>query len=154
MTVTSSCSRAMVHSDWMVYMADPSPCSANTGRSGHATAAPTATGRPCPIAPPVSASQSWRGAPAVWPASVTPDVCDSSETIAPSGSTAAIAWQALSAVSSPFGRSAGTERFDQSLQAAERVVRWRRQLVHLAAVGHEVALLAGVGEERHRRLRI
>jgi hypothetical protein len=26
----------------------------------------------------------------------------------------------------------------------------RRELVHLAAVGHQIALLAGVGEERHR----
>jgi negative regulator of sigma E activity len=41
----------------------------------------------------------------VWPASVTPEVCDSSETIAPSGSTDAIAWQTESAVSSPLGRS-------------------------------------------------
>ena len=63
--VTSSCSRAIVHSDWIVYIAEPSPWSARTGRSGHATAAPTATGRPWPMAPPVRVSTSWRGAPAV-----------------------------------------------------------------------------------------
>jgi hypothetical protein len=73
-TVTSSSSRAMVQSDWIVYIAEPSPSSAMTGRSGEAIAAPTATGSPCPIAPPVSVSTSCRGAPAVWAASVTPEV--------------------------------------------------------------------------------
>ena len=131
-TVTSSCSRAIVHSDWIVYIAEPSPSSASTGRSGQATAAPTATGRPWPIAPPVSASTSCRGAPAVWAASVTPEVSASSETIALSGSTAPIAWQTLSAVSSPVGRAgrdallqrrrgaAGAERLDQRLEARRR----------------------------------
>ncbi|MCY1530693.1 hypothetical protein D9M68_658920 [compost metagenome] len=57
-TVTSSRSRAMVHSDCSVYMAEPSACSDTTRRSGAATAAPTASGRPSPMAPPVSCSQS------------------------------------------------------------------------------------------------
>ena len=61
--VTSRPSRACVHSDCSVYMALPSACSASTGRSGQATAAPVAVGGPCPIAPPVSASRVWRGAP-------------------------------------------------------------------------------------------
>ena len=70
-----------------------------TGRSGQAIAAPTATGKPWPIAPPVSGSQSCLGAPAVLGANVIPDVIASSETIAPSGRTAPIAWQTFSAVS-------------------------------------------------------
>ena len=41
--VTSSDSRACVHSDWIVYIAEPSASSASTGRSGQATAAPVAT---------------------------------------------------------------------------------------------------------------
>ncbi len=50
----------------MVYMADPSPASAITLRCGHAMAAPTALGKPWPMAPPVRVSTSWRGAPAVY----------------------------------------------------------------------------------------
>ena len=57
----------MVHNDWRVYRALPSASKAMTRRSGQATAAPTATGRPWPMAPPVRHSQSWGGAPAVAP---------------------------------------------------------------------------------------
>ena len=64
-TVMSSCSRAMVHSAEIVYSALPSDCSAITGRCGAAMAAPTATGRPWPIAPPVSVSTSCGGDAAV-----------------------------------------------------------------------------------------
>ena len=42
----------------------PSACSAMTGRSGAAIAAPVAAAMPKPIAPPVSARYVWRGAPA------------------------------------------------------------------------------------------
>ena len=52
--MTSRLSRAWVHSDWIVYIAEPSPSRLSTGRPGQATAAPVATGRPWPIAPPVS----------------------------------------------------------------------------------------------------
>ena len=62
---TCSFSRAMVHSAWIVYIAVPSPTSASTGRFGRAMAAPTALGKPWPMAPPVSVMRSWRGAPAV-----------------------------------------------------------------------------------------
>ena len=65
MAMTLSFSRAIVHSAWMVYIAEPSPISASTGRSGQAMAAPTALGRPWPMAPPVRVIRSWRGAPAV-----------------------------------------------------------------------------------------
>jgi hypothetical protein len=58
MTVTSRFSRAIVQSDCTVYIAAPSPFSEITLRSGAATAAPTATGIPWPIAPPVNDSQS------------------------------------------------------------------------------------------------
>ena len=50
-TVTSSPSRAIVHSDCSVYIPDPSPSSTTTLRSGQATAAPVAIGRPKPIGP-------------------------------------------------------------------------------------------------------
>ena len=63
--VTSSCSLACVHSAEIVYMALPSASSARTGRPGQAIAAPVASGRPWPMAPPVSVSQSCGGAPAV-----------------------------------------------------------------------------------------
>ena len=83
--VTSRPSRAMVHHAWMVYSALPSASSAITRRLRSATAAPTATGRPCPMAPPVRHSQSWGGAPAVAPGANSPEVFPSSETTAPSG---------------------------------------------------------------------
>jgi len=89
-TVTSRFSRAQVHSPEIVYIALPSDSSAITGRSGQATAAPIAIGSPCPIAPPVTVSQSCGGAPAVALPSPRPEVFDSSLTIAPSGSSAPI----------------------------------------------------------------
>ena len=90
-TVTLSCSRAIVQSDWIVYRAEPSASSAMTGRSGHAIAAPTATGSPWPIAPPVRVSQSCLGAPAVLAGKAPAEVIASSERIAPSGNIAPIA---------------------------------------------------------------
>ena len=164
--MTSSPSRAWVHSDCSVYIALPSACRLSTGRSGHATAAPVATGIPKPIEPPVSVSQSWGGQPAVAGDAQIPPVCASSTTIASSASVAptasATAWRGERA-----GRAARA-----GTRAARRARRRGRaepvgelgdggdaalgdvgEHVHLAAVGHEVAGLAGVGEERHRRLR-
>src|SRR5665811_2619663 len=54
--VTFEFSRAWVHRDWIVYSALPSASIDKTGRFGAATAAPVATGMPCPIAPPVRVS--------------------------------------------------------------------------------------------------
>ena len=51
--VTSSPSRAIVHSAWIVYIAEPSASRQTTGRPGAPTAAPVAAGSPQPIAPPV-----------------------------------------------------------------------------------------------------
>ena len=62
-----------------------------TDRSGQAIAAPTATGSPWPIAPPVSVSQSCLGEPAVFAGKVSAEVSASSERIAPSGRVAPIA---------------------------------------------------------------
>src|ERR1700730_11452101 len=84
-TVMSSCSRAMVHSAEIVYSALPSACRAITGRCGAAIAAPTATGRPWAIAPPVSVSTSCDGEPAVAAGKSGPLVLASSEMIAFSG---------------------------------------------------------------------
>ena len=53
--VTFSPSRACVHSACTVYIPLPSAWNEITLRSGQATAAPVAHGKPCPIAPPVSA---------------------------------------------------------------------------------------------------
>ena len=89
----------------MVYMAVPSPIRAMTGRSGQAMAAPTAFGRPWPMAPPVSVSRSWRGQPAVITFSIRPLVMASSITMALSGSRWPTALQTLGAVSPPRGRS-------------------------------------------------
>ena len=58
MVVVSRRSRACVHRAWIVYMELPSAWSPTTLRSGVATAAPTASGSPIPIAPPVTLSQS------------------------------------------------------------------------------------------------
>ena len=102
--VTSSPSRAWVHSDCSVYMALPSACRLRTWRSGQATAAPVATGMPWPMAPPVRLSQSWGGAPAVAPGTKIPAVFPSSLTIAPSGSRAPTAAATVSASSAPVGR--------------------------------------------------
>ncbi len=104
--MTSRPSRAIVHRACNVYIALPSDSRATTRRSGHATAAPTATGSPWPIAPPLRHSQSCGGAPAVNPAANRPDVLPSSDTIAPSGSSAPSAAHTASAVSGPV-RSSG-----------------------------------------------
>ena len=61
--VTSSPSRAWVVSAEIVYIALPSDSSAMTGRSGHAMAAPAASGSPWPMAPPVSVSRSSAAGP-------------------------------------------------------------------------------------------
>ena len=60
-------------------MAAPSPFSDTTLRPGQATAAPTASGMPWPIAPPVSASQSCGRAPWVCRKIGRPEVTASSE---------------------------------------------------------------------------
>lgn len=50
---TGNCSRAMLHSVWMVYWALPSDCRQNTRLPRSARAAPKPTGIPWPMAPPV-----------------------------------------------------------------------------------------------------
>src|ERR1700760_3060976 len=65
MVTTLRPSRACVHKDWMVYIALPSPTMQITLRSGHATAAPVATGVEKPIEPPMFCSQSCGAAAAV-----------------------------------------------------------------------------------------
>src|SRR5665647_3986018 len=103
--VTSRLSRAIVHHACRVYMALPSASKATTRRPGEATAAPTATGRPWPMAPPVKQSQSWGGAPAVEPTANRPEVFPSSDTIAPSGSRIPSASHTAVEVRGPVGRA-------------------------------------------------
>ena len=62
------------------------------------------------MAPPVSVSQSWRGAPAVAPGTNRPDVLPSSTTIAPSGRVAPTAAASDSVVSAPVGRLGPSRR--------------------------------------------
>ena len=91
-------------------------------------------------------------------------VFDSSHTIAPSGSVAATAAASVGAGQrAGRARPARRRRSDaasaptSSASAAQRalgVVTTGRQHVHLAALGDEVARLAGVGEERDRRDRV
>src|SRR5258707_12686437 len=58
-------SRACVHSDWIVYIALPSPTMQITLRSGQAIAAPIESGVEKPIEPPMFWSQSCGAAAAV-----------------------------------------------------------------------------------------
>ena len=67
-------------------MAPPSPCKQTTGLSGAPMAAPVAKGRPCPIDPPVRASQSKGFAFQACGVTKKPDVAASSQTIVSSGS--------------------------------------------------------------------
>src|SRR3954465_3171204 len=66
--VTSSCSRACVHSAWIVYIAEPSASNEITGRPGAPMAAPVAAGSPQPIPPPVGRAAPPRPPPADRPA--------------------------------------------------------------------------------------
>src|SRR5215212_11046009 len=74
-----------------------------TLRSGHATAAPVATGVENPIEPPMFWSQSWGAAAAVGGKKLRPVVMDSSTTMAFSGIAIAIAWAIEAWVSAPVG---------------------------------------------------
>src|SRR5439155_103934 len=87
----------------------PSPSRQTTLRSGHATAAPVATGIPMPIEPPVFESQSCGAAARVGAKKPRPVVTASSTTIAFSGSIAASEAPRFSGVIAPvasFGAGA------------------------------------------------
>src|ERR1700684_1789965 len=101
--VTLRFSRACVHRPEIVYIAEPSDSRHSTGRSGAATAAPTAAGIPYPMAPPVRVNQSCAGAPAVAAVSGTLEVLDSSTTITCSGINAPITSATDAAVRAPVG---------------------------------------------------
>ena len=118
-----------------------------TLRSGHATAAPTATGPPKPIEPPMLFSQSCGGAPALNGKKPRPVVTNSSTTIAPSGIVAPSAWPRPSSVNLPVGRSGRCGLGDargllvqraelgrQRLERAQRIAVDRAERRHLAAV--------------------
>ena len=167
--VTSRPSRAWVHSDCSVYIALPSASRQITVRSGHATAAPVATGRPWPIAPPVSVSQSWRrraggGAGHEQPGGVGLVGRRSRPRAAARRSRLAIA-RAVSAPVGQLGPRRGRWRgaLGGARRARRRAPRARRRAS--IAVGQRASCtsqpsgtrslgLAGVGEERHRRLRV
>src|SRR5262249_42745616 len=94
-----------VHSACAVYIALPSASRLSTLRAGHATAAPVASGMPCPIAPPVRHIQVCGGAPAHSHGTNSPAVLPSSATIAPSGRSAPSVRATDSAFSAPVGKS-------------------------------------------------
>src|SRR5947208_12451305 len=109
MVVTLRFSRACVHSDCNVYIALPSPTMQTTLRSGHATAAPVATGVENPIEPPMFCSQSCGTAAAVGGKKPRPVVMDSSTTMAFSGIAIATACAIAAWVSAPVGFAISTE---------------------------------------------
>ena len=163
--VTSSPSRAMVHSACSVYMR------AAVGLEGHA---PGGRGRPprrrWPAGGPADGAAGEgqpvvAGAPAVAPGANRPAVLPSSDTMAPSGSSAPTHGGDLGRVEvagRQLGPAGGREQWrrppgrptsvGQRVQGADGVVGPDGQHVDLAALGHQVAGLARVGEERHRRL--
>ena len=108
MVVTLRPSRAWVQSDCSVYIALPSPTMQITLRSGHATAAPVATGVENPIEPPMFCSQSWGAAAAVGGKKPRPVVMDSSTTMAFSGIAIAIACAIEACVNAPVGFASST----------------------------------------------
>src|SRR3954469_3621173 len=96
-------SRACVHNAWIVYIEEPSPTMQITLRSGHATAAPVATGGEKPIEPPMFCSQSCGAAADVGGKNCRPVVTDSSTTMAFSGIAIAIACAILAWFNGPLG---------------------------------------------------
>ena len=106
--VTSSRSRACVHSPCSVYIADPSACIVTTRRPGAPTAAPVAIGIPPPIAPPVSCIQSCGAAPRVAGKKPRPKLTLSSTTIAFSGISAPSVCASASDVTAPRAGSCRT----------------------------------------------
>ena len=82
-------------------------------------------GSPWPIAPPVSCSQSCGAQPGRRRRPEPPTVLASSDTIAPSGSSAPTACATVSPVSAPVGRSGGATASDAGAwSAATRSARW------------------------------
>ena len=120
---------------------------------------------PMPMAPPLEGQPVVAGRTRRWRrAAQSPAVWASSTTIAPSGSSApttAATWLGVEVAGrAASGRPAAAGRrprpaaptgVGQRLQRADRVVALGGERVDLAALGHQVAGLAGVGEERHRR---
>src|SRR3979411_3563834 len=106
--VTLRPSRTCVHSDCRVYIALPSPTMQITLRSGHATAAPVATGVEKPIEPPMFCSQSCGAAAAVGGKKPRPGVMDSSTTVAFSGIAIARACATEAWVEGPGGGAIAT----------------------------------------------
>src|SRR5580693_2347489 len=96
-------SRACVHSDWMVYIALPSPTMQITLRSGQATAAPVETGVEKPIEPPMFCNQSCGLAAAVGGKEPRTVVRDSSTRMAFSGIAIAIACAIEAWLRAPVG---------------------------------------------------
>jgi hypothetical protein len=116
------------------------------------------------MAPPVRHSQSWRGAPAVAPARNRPEVLPRRSRSAFSGSGRRrrpprlggerAGGQLGDGTSGRSRRPAGAPIASASARAPPpRRVAGRRccELVHLHPSGHQIARLARVGEERHRR---
>ncbi len=140
----------------------PSALRHKTRRSGHATAAPTASGMAIPIEPPVFVSQSCGGAPLVAAINPRPEVMDSSTTIAFSGSSAPIAAASPVSVISPLGiggRSAFSVTIAsplyrqsrcQSVERANVIFARTRQSVNLTVWRSEYAALSRICEIRDR----
>ena len=160
--VTLRFSRACVHSDWIVYIALPSAWMLSTGRSGHATAAPVASGMPMPIEPPMFCSQVCGCALRVEGKKPRPVETPSSTTMAFSGISAPSDCASVAASILPVA-GAGGAYFAGSIgccvapsSSASHSSAWtmsssiRRQRGELRVLRRQQARLVRIGEERHR----
>ena len=133
-------------------------------RSGQATAAPVASGSPTPIAPPVSCSQSCGGAARPSPRDhvhavgvrLVADDRPLGQRRRDRGRERGAGERRRSGASGPRRRrrpAPSAPTLVGELRPARRPASSRPvgQHVDLAALGDEVARLAGIGEERHRR---
>ena len=116
------------------------------------------------MAPPVRQSQSCGGAPAVSPVRTGPRCCLRRTRSHPRAGARRAPRRQPRAVSGPVGRSGrarlldggavavGVDRDGERFERADDVVASAREDMNLAALGHQVAGLAGIGEERDGRL--
>ena len=160
--VTFRPSRAWVQSACRVYMALPSASRQTTGRSGQAMAAPVASGRPQPMAPPVTWSQLCGRAFLVMREEVAADAHRFVGDDRALGQRAGERCGDLVAGKAPVGAGGGSklatagasrdraEPIGEPLERIDQIVLRARQGVDGATLRRQQAGLAGIGEERGR----
>src|SRR5579883_1054565 len=157
-TATLSC--AAVQSAWQVYMALPSPISATTGRSGSASLAPIAAGRPQPMPPPRSPKKLWGSSLRTNCRRPGFDETDSSITTASGGSVSPIPCMSASGLIGTVFASArardlllevGGDRHARGLGARLRRRALRRSHSRLERRQQVLQRCLDVAEDRHLR---